>query len=105
MYLGIICFFQAKDEKEKKSLKKVSLAVVKQRRKETGTSELLKTLDEYVSLISNFYWYYIIFFKNNNQTEVQSPIISGGVDCRAGTPGGGMVWNLYPRLQHHPRSR
>ena len=39
----------SKDEKEKKSLKKVSLAVVKQRRKETGTSELLKTLDEYVS--------------------------------------------------------
>ena len=48
-------FFQAKEEKEKKSLKKVSLAVVKQRRKETGTSELLKTLDEYVSLISDFY--------------------------------------------------
>ena len=54
-YLHINFFFQAKDEKEKKSLKKVSLAVVKQRRKETGTSELLKTLDEYVSLISDFY--------------------------------------------------
>ena len=34
---------------ERKSLKKMSLAVVKQKRREAGTQELLKTLDEYVS--------------------------------------------------------
>ena len=52
-------------KEEKKSLKKVSLAVVKQRRKEAGTAELLKTLDEYVSfyrfhfieLFENIYWF------------------------------------------------
>ena len=32
----------------KKSPKKVNLAVVKQRKKEQGNLELLKTLDEYV---------------------------------------------------------
>ena len=35
--------------KTKKSLKKVNLAVVKQRKKDMGNLELLKTLDEYVS--------------------------------------------------------
>ena len=40
----------AKEAKEeRKSLKKMSLAVVKQKRREAGTQELLKTLDEYVS--------------------------------------------------------
>ena len=35
--------------KAKRTLKKVNLAVVKQRKKDMGNLELLKTLDEYVS--------------------------------------------------------
>ena len=35
--------------KAKRALKKVNLAVVKQRKKDMGNLELLKTLDEYVS--------------------------------------------------------
>ena len=35
--------------KAKRTLKKVNLAVVKQRKKDNGNLELMKTLDEYVS--------------------------------------------------------
>ena len=58
----------AKEAKEeRKSLKKMSLAVVKQKRREAGTQELLKTLDEYVSTyfvyefdVSQFIYKYLV---------------------------------------------
>ena len=46
---------------ERKSLKKMSLAVVKQKRREAGTQELLKTLDEYVSTYFVFEFYFSQF--------------------------------------------
>ena len=39
--------------KAKRTLKKVNLAVVKQRKKDNGNLELMKTLDEYVSTNHN----------------------------------------------------
>lgn len=39
--------------KVKRTLKKVNLAVVKQRKKDNGNLELMKTLDEYVSANHN----------------------------------------------------
>ncbi len=39
-----------KETKPKRTFKKVNLAVVKQRKKDAGNMELLKTLDEYVRI-------------------------------------------------------
>lgn len=45
----------------KKSPKKVNLAVVKQRKKEQGNLELLKTLDEYVRFLFSIICLFVLF--------------------------------------------